>query len=87
MFSFIYETMLHMFLTRTVLNRRVTQYMNAHGFSLRQMADHIHMPLTTFTNRLNGRSAWRDRDIDQLVNRGIVSPLWEGDEERRGMEK
>lgn len=80
MFSFIYETMLHMFLTRTVLNRRVTQYMNAHGFSLRQMAEHIHMPLTTFANRLNGRSAWRDRDIDQLVNRGIVEPLWEGDE-------
>lgn len=77
MFSFIYETMLHMFLTRTVINRRVTQYMNENCFSLRQMADHIHMPLTTFTNRLNGRSAWRDRDIDQLVNRGIVSPLWE----------
>lgn len=78
MFSFIYETMLHMFLTRTVINRRVTQYMNENCFSLRQMAEHIHMPLTTFTNRLNGRSAWRDRDIDQLVNRGIVSPLWEG---------
>ena len=69
-----------MFLTRTVINQRVKQYMTAHGFSLRQMADHIHMPLTTFINRLNGHSAWRDRDIDQLVNRGIVSPLWEGDE-------
>lgn len=67
-----------MTLTRTVINQRVKQYMTAHGFSLRQMAEHIHMPLTTFTNRLNGCSAWRDRDIDQLVNRGIVSPLWEG---------
>ena len=65
-----------MMLTRTVINQRVKQYMTAHGFSLRQMADHIHMPKTTLANRLNGRTAWRDRDIDQLVNRGIVSPLW-----------
>ncbi len=66
-----------MLLTRTVINQRVTQYMTAHGFSLRQMANHIHMPHSTLAKRLNGRTAWRDRDIDQLVNRGIVSPLWE----------
>ncbi len=76
-----------MMLTRTVINQRVKQYMTAHGFSLRQMADHIHMPKTTLANRLNGRTAWRDRDIDQLVNRGIVAPLLGGAEERRGMEK
>ena len=69
-----------MMLTRTVINQRVKQYMTAHGFSLRQMAEHIHMPKKTLANRLNGRTAWRDRDIDQLVNRGIVEPLGEGDE-------
>lgn len=72
---------MHMLLTRTALKRRVTQYMNENCFSLRQMAEHIHMPLTTFTNRLNGRSAWRDCDIDQLVNRGIVEPLWGFDDD------
>lgn len=76
-----------MTLVRLVLNRAVRRYMDNNGISMRRMANLIGLAPTSLTNRLNGRIAWRDRDIDQLVNRGIVSPLWEGDEERRGMEK
>lgn len=72
-----------MILVRLVLNRAVRQYMADNGISLRRMAKTIGLAPTSLTDRLNGRIAWRDRDIDQLVNRGIVSPLWEGDERWR----
>lgn len=67
-----------MTLVRLVLNRAVRQYMADNGISLRRMAKMLGLAPTSLTDRLNGRIAWRDRDIDQLVNRGIVPPLWEG---------
>lgn len=66
-----------MAIVRLVLNRAVRQYMADNGISLRRMAKLIGLAPTSLTNRLNGHIAWRDRDIDQLVNRGIVAPLWE----------
>lgn len=69
-----------MMILRVVLNRSVRRYMVDNGISMRRMAKLIGLAPTSLTNRLNGHIAWRDRDIDQLVNRGIVPPLWEGDE-------
>ena len=65
-----------MTILRVVLNRAVRQYMADNGISLRRMAKMIGLAPTSLSNRLNGRSGWRDCDIDQLVNRGIVEPLW-----------
>lgn len=65
-----------MAIVRLVLNRSVRQYMADNGISMRRMAKLIGLAPTSLTNRLNGHIAWRDRDIDQLVNRGIVEPLW-----------
>lgn len=65
-----------MMIVRTVLNRAVRQYMADNGISMRRTAKMLRLAPTSLTDRLNGRIAWRDRDIDQLVNRGIVSPLW-----------
>lgn len=67
-----------MILVRLVLNRAVRRYMADNGISMRRMAKMLGLAPTSLTDRLNGRIAWRDRDIDQLVNRGIVAPLWEG---------
>ena len=67
-----------MILVRLVLNRAVRRYMADNGISMRRMAKMLGLAPTSLTGRLNGRIAWRDRDIDQLVNRGIVPPLWEG---------
>ncbi len=65
-----------MTLVRLVLNHAVRRYMANNGISMRRMAQMLGLAPTSLTDRLNGRIAWRDRDIDQLVNRGIVEPLW-----------
>ena len=47
----------------------------------------IGLDQTAVSRRLLGRSHWSLDDLDALTDAGIVSPLWEGVEERRGMEK
>ena len=64
-------------IVRVVINRAVRRYMADTGLSIRQTAKMIGLVPTSLSERLKGHIAWRDCDIDQLVNRGIVAPLWE----------
>lgn len=69
-------------IVRVVINRSVRRYMADNAISMRRMAKMLGLAPMSLTNRLNGHIAWRDRDIDQLVNRGIVEPLWGFDDAR-----
>ena len=72
---------------QTVISREVRQFMVATSSTQIDIARIIGLDQTAVSRRLLGRSHWSLDDLDALTDAGIVSPLWEGFEERRGMEK
>ena len=73
--------------TQTVISREVKRYMEKTGTTQADIGSLLNVTQTHISRRLTGRTHWSIDDLDALTTAGIVSPLWEGDEERRGMEK
>lgn len=73
--------------TQTVISREVKRYMEKTGTTQADIGSLLNVTQTHISRRLTGRTHWSVDDLDALTTAGIVSPLWEGDEERRGMEK
>lgn len=70
-----------------VTTRKVRQFLEETHTSQEALAKALRLTQSTLSARLRNETRWSLDDLDALADAGIVSPLWAGDEERRGMEK
>ena len=47
----------------------VQEYMDREGATLREVADLLDLPLTSFWGRLRGKRQWTPTDMDRIANR------------------